>query len=57
MAVEDTLCDVVFAGDRQWLRTVTWVRKNAEIPPLTVTYIDICINKQIISLMLHHGDH
>lgn len=57
MAIEDTLCAVVVAGDRQWLRTVTWVRKNAEIPPLTVTYIDICINKQIISLMLHHGDH
>lgn len=57
MDVENTLCDVVVAGDRQWLRAVTWERKNAEIPALTVIYIDICINKQTISLMLHHRDH
>lgn len=35
MAVENTLCDAVVAGDKQWLRTVTWVKRNAEIPALT----------------------
>jgi len=35
MAIENTLCDAVVAGDKQWLRTVTWVKRNAEIPALT----------------------
>lgn len=34
-AVENTLCHAVVAGDKQWLRTVTWVKRNAEIPALT----------------------
>lgn len=36
MPIRNTLCNTEVARDKQWLRTVSWLKKNAEIPALAV---------------------
>ena len=36
MPIRNTLCDTIVARDKQCLRTVSWLKKNAEIPALAV---------------------
>lgn len=56
MFVRNTLCDIVVARNKQWIRMVSWI-KNTEIPALAVIRDDVSKKKKKrILLMLHCRD-
>lgn len=54
MFVRNTLCDIVVARSKQWMRMVSWI-KNTEVPALAVIRDDVSKKKRIL-LMLHCRD-
>lgn len=45
MFVRNTLCDIVVARNKQWIRMVSWI-KNTEIPALAVIRDDVSKKKK-----------
>ena len=50
MFIRHTLCDTVVARDKQWLRVVSWIKKNTEIPALAVVRDDVSTKKNIVNV-------